>query len=494
MGSKLELDTQHDEIERDRLKVGVSSGFRWNCYPAVSTSAQVILDFLTVLIGNAVAYGLYLELDVGKHHVDPSFYGQVNVLTSLGAVLVFSCMGVYRETAGLVNIEETRRLIRAVFYTSFAVFVGSFFVREYSFSRITASLAVPVNLSLLYVQRWATSSVHGALHREGVGVRRCLIYGVGEIGISIAKRFFQNPQLGWLPVGFLDRDSSQIGESYRVTPGLAGRQIKVLGQWEDLAAVVRNHRVTDIVMAVAADEIEQIVGHVTLLCQRLGVHCHFIHADTHRLWPTYELRNLDGLPLFSPRENRFSPYDLLKLVFDFVVSCILLILVFPLWLLIAMLIKYDSPGPLLFLQKRIGLDEREFTIYKFRTMHVHTPPYAVTPSSNGDSRITRVGKFLRRTSLDELPQLLNVLKGDMSLVGPRPEMPFIVATYNEYQRQRLAVKPGITGLWQISGDRAFQIHENIEYDLYYIANRSLSLDLAILFQTVFSVARGVGAC
>jgi lipopolysaccharide/colanic/teichoic acid biosynthesis glycosyltransferase len=132
-------------------------------------------------------------------------------------------------------------------------------------------------------------------------------------------------------------------------------------------------------------------------------------------------------------------------------------------------------------------------MYKLRTMYVDTPVQMLTPDSADDPRITRVGRFLRRTSLDELPQLLNVLKGNMSLIGPRPEMPFIVETYTEYQRHRLTVLPGITGLWQISGDRALQIHENLEYDLYYIANRSLSLDLAILFQTAFSVIRGTGA-
>jgi lipopolysaccharide/colanic/teichoic acid biosynthesis glycosyltransferase len=139
----------------------------------------------------------------------------------------------------------------------------------------------------------------------------------------------------------------------------------------------------------------------------------------------------------------------------------------------------------LFAQQRVGLCGRLFRIYKLRTMHAGAPVQALHPSRSDDPRITAVGRLLRRLSIDELPQLWNVLRGEMSLVGPRPEMPFVVAGYDPIQRQRLSVKPGITGLWQISADRAFQIHANVHYDLYYVEHRSLSLDAAILLMTPF---------
>ena len=482
----------HTDIAKTTAEGQFSAGFRQQ-YRLVTTLAQAVLDFCTMLTGNALAYWLYLTLDLGKHHVDPSLYWTLNFLTSLGAVLIFSSVGVYRETVGMVNIEETRRLIRGVFFALVAVFVGSFFIREYSFSRITAVLAVPINFFCLYLQRWAMALFHRALHRKGLGVRRCLIYGAYETGIVIARRFFQNLQLGWVPVGFLGSDVHQVGKSHRVTAGPDGRQVQVLGVLEDLETLARRHEITDLVVAVAPDEDKQLVERGILLCQRLGIHCHFVYAHVHLLWNSYELRNLDGIPLLSPREGQFVTYDIVKRGYDLVVSSFLLMLLSPVWLVITLNIKYDSAGPVLFRQKRVGQGGREFTIYKFRTMYADSPPYETTPSSEEDQRITRIGRLLRRSSLDELPQLINVFKGDMSLVGPRPEMPFIVATYSDYQRQRLQVKPGVTGLWQISEDRAFQIHDNIEYDLYYIANRSFSLDLAILFQTVFSVFRGVGA-
>jgi lipopolysaccharide/colanic/teichoic acid biosynthesis glycosyltransferase len=160
--------------------------------------------------------------------------------------------------------------------------------------------------------------------------------------------------------------------------------------------------------------------------------------------------------------------------------------------MIAFIIKLDSPGPALFVQKRVGRNGELFNIYKFRSMYTNAPMYDFSPASSYDLRITRIGRFIRQTSLDELPQLMNVFLGNMSLVGPRPEMPFIVQEYTHEYRQRLQVLPGITGLWQISADRAFRIHENIQYDLYYIRNRGFFMDIAILIHTLFfAIRRGV---
>jgi lipopolysaccharide/colanic/teichoic acid biosynthesis glycosyltransferase len=162
----------------------------------------------------------------------------------------------------------------------------------------------------------------------------------------------------------------------------------------------------------------------------------------------------------------------------------------PLFLLIAIIIRASSHGPAFFVQKRVGRDGSLFRMYKFRSMSCHARRYERSPKSSRDPRITKIGRFLRRTSLDELPQLINVFLGKMSLVGPRPEMPFIVRRYNARQRLRLQVIPGITGLWQLSPDRAYPIHENLHHDLSYIRYRTLSMDLAILIHTLFFAMRG----
>jgi lipopolysaccharide/colanic/teichoic acid biosynthesis glycosyltransferase len=183
----------------------------------------------------------------------------------------------------------------------------------------------------------------------------------------------------------------------------------------------------------------------------------------------------------------------LKRAIDVLGSALLLILILPLGLAVAVLIKLDSRGPVFLRQKRVGRCGTSFYMWKFRSMYVGVARYARSPISDSDPRLTRIGRAIRRLSIDELPQLLNVLTGDMSLVGPRPEMPFIVKTYTAYERLRLNAAPGITGLWQISPARAMPIHQNLELDLFYIEHRNFFLDTAIMLRTVTAVVRGIGA-
>ena len=184
-------------------------------------------------------------------------------------------------------------------------------------------------------------------------------------------------------------------------------------------------------------------------------------------------------------------YEFAKPAFDLIVSAFLLIMLAPLLALSALLVYLTSPGPILFRQKRVGENGVVFHMYKFRSMYTEVCADKRSPQTEADPRITPMGRFLRRSSLDELPQLINVLLGQMSLVGPRPEMPFVVKQYTEQQRRRLAVKPGITGLWQISPHRGSPIHEHIEFDLYYLAHRSFALDTAIVLRTFLAAPRGV---
>jgi lipopolysaccharide/colanic/teichoic acid biosynthesis glycosyltransferase len=198
----------------------------------------------------------------------------------------------------------------------------------------------------------------------------------------------------------------------------------------------------------------------------------------------------------APRGARFGlkySSSLVKRVCDVTGAVFLMALLLPLFIVVAFLIKLDSPGPIFFRHYRIGKDEKRFLLWKFRSMRTDVPEYEASPRSVIDPRLTRVGRLIRRLSVDELPQLVNVLKGDMSLVGPRPEMPFIVARYYSAHRKRLVARPGITGLWQISPARAFPIHENLHYDLHYIRNQNLFLDCAIILRTITAIFRGVGA-
>lgn len=180
-------------------------------------------------------------------------------------------------------------------------------------------------------------------------------------------------------------------------------------------------------------------------------------------------------------------YDALKRMFDILGASALLFFLSPLLVAVGLAVWLTSKGPIIFTQARVGLDGRLFTIFKFRSMYEDVPRYGYHPDSDSDARVTPVGYWLRKLSLDELPQLANILLGDLSFVGPRPEMPFIVKTYDCSQLRRLTVKPGLTGLWQISADRGKPIHWNVHHDLRYIDNRSLGMDMNIFFKTPFAL-------
>ncbi|WP_221787821.1 sugar transferase [Paenibacillus cucumis (ex Kampfer et al. 2016)] len=190
--------------------------------------------------------------------------------------------------------------------------------------------------------------------------------------------------------------------------------------------------------------------------------------------------------LEQPYSQRVGGYtDVMKPLADFVIAILLLLMTLPVMLLSAILIKLDSKGPVIFKQERYGKNGVKFNIYKFRTMRTDAPKYGLSPTTSNDPRITRLGRILRKTSLDELPQLLNIIKGDMSFIGPRPEMKRIVEEcYTDLERRRFLVKPGITGLWQVSEARKEPIHHNLQYDFHYISNVSMKMDITIIFKTI----------
>jgi lipopolysaccharide/colanic/teichoic acid biosynthesis glycosyltransferase len=214
-------------------------------------------------------------------------------------------------------------------------------------------------------------------------------------------------------------------------------------------------------------------------------------ADRHERWERF--RAISNADVGDRQQRLRYSSSLVKRGSDVIGSLFLLVLLFPVFLLIAALIKVDSSGPVFFRHYRIGKDGNPFVLWKFRSMRTAVAAYEASPRSVVDSRLTRVGRIIRRLSFDELPQLINVLKGEMSLVGPRPEMPFIVARFHPSECERVKTRPGITGLWQISPARAFPIHENLQYDLHYVRNQNFFLDCAILFRTIAAVIRGIGA-
>jgi exopolysaccharide biosynthesis polyprenyl glycosylphosphotransferase len=468
----------------------VSPKFRKFLGPAI-TSIQVVCDFLTVALTYLAAYGLY----VGPlSRSAPQSFSEFLFFTAFSGVvyvIVLDRVGVYRREISLLNIREIRGLFRAGILASAAILSISFYIRFTSFSRLTLTAAMVATPFFLLLQRQIFYRIHILFHVRGWSETRVLIYGIGTIGQHLCRRLLESPALGLLPIGFLDDDRSRIGEEI-TWPGMANRKLPVLGD-EGWLKEAHSKGVGTVLIALPMASFERNQKLVEK-CIELGLDYAIVPNTYESFIQSVELFEIGGIPVLRRRKREVSFYYLsAKRVVDFAAALFAILIFSPLLLLFWVLIKMDAPGPVIFKQKRVGLKGREFSFYKFRTMHVDAPKYAHTPQASDDPRITRVGKILRRTSLDELPQLFNVFRGDMSLVGPRPEMPFIVAKYSTLERQRLDAKPGITGLWQISTFRGAPIHDHIEYDLFYLENRSLLLDLAITIKTVTSAVRGVGA-
>jgi exopolysaccharide biosynthesis polyprenyl glycosylphosphotransferase len=456
------------------------------------TYAQVLVDFITVFCTYIGSYLFYTE--VLKGHAPQSFqdFIWISLGISLLYIIILERNGLYFREISLLNIKEMRGVFKTGIFAAAIILSASFYIRFTSLSRImftTAMISAPI---LLYIERMIFYKLHILFHLKGISQTKVFIYGAGNIGTQLAKRLFESPTLGMLPVGFLDDDVQKHGTSIKWI-GVGPKQgLKILGG-KDLIDKAGDFGVEHVLIALPSAKFEHNKELVEK-CLQNKLHYSIVPNSYESFIQEVEMSEIGGIPLLSKRKRKQNIfYHIFKRFFDFIVALILIILLSPLYIIFGILIKLDSKGPIIFKQKRIGKNGKEFSFYKFRTMYVDAPKYSKTPTDPMDPRITKIGRYLRRTSLDELPQLFNVLRGDMSLVGPRPEMPFIVAQYTPLERRRLEVKPGITGVWQISAARGEPIHANLEYDLFYIENQSFLLDIAILIKTFTSVIRGIGA-
>jgi exopolysaccharide biosynthesis polyprenyl glycosylphosphotransferase len=403
----------------------------------------------------------------------------------------------YLEGGSLLQIRETERALRSSTLTLLMLAPIAFLlgVRTPISAFLAALVAIPL---FLIVEKQVLAGIIRALQSRGWGVERVVVYGPGGAARRIVSALLDSPQLGMRPVAVIDDGAMpSIGPSvgpqmgWMPALGYKGRNAIPVRHGPATPMLLKSCRCDVLVIAGENASAMQTAG-LARAAKQMGMRVAYLANSGMEEWQVSETITVDGLMLTAMAEpTPPARYAVTKRALDLAVTLVLLVLLAPLLLAIAVLIRFDSQGPALFVQKRVGLHGRIFEIFKFRTMHTGVAKYDVSPATAADCRITRVGRFLRRASLDELPQLLNVLLGDMSLVGPRPEMPFLVAMHPAQHRPRLQATPGITGLWQLSADREFQIHENLDYDLYYIRNRTFFLDAAILIHTIFFATQGV---
>lgn len=474
-------------------------------------SAQVFVDLAVLLLACRLAQAIGEGIGASAASPNPAVYRQLWSLFSAVCLVSFHAFGMYSPVKSLLNMEEFKAVLSSTLVSFLVFFTLVVLLRETeqgaegplfgllvpihkvvsiqlapdSFSRVTVVLAFVLALALTTASRFASFKFIQMLHRKGIGNRNVLIYGAGECGRKLQRKFMLVPTLGLNFAGFVEDDESKVGT-------LLDRS-RVLGTFEDLERLIGVHKISEVFVALPECTEERVMEIVAEL-ERIGVKYHVVPRFYHLLSFKIRIENLDSIPLITRDERRQKLFGrIAKRLFDIIVASMVLVVGAPVFLLAAWLIRRESPGPAFFVQTRIGKNGKPFRMYKFRTMHAHMSGDAPAPQSPYDPRITRIGRYLRRYSLDELPQFINVLKGEMSIVGPRPEMPFIVESYGPMERERLRAKPGITGLWQISYARQQAIHDNLDYDLYYIEHQSMLLDLVIVALTVFAVVKGTGA-
>ena len=462
-------------------------------------SLQLFLtDLLIIPAGLAIASWLRWVLPFGQElprsAVNLPFI--VYLLVTLSWLISLVLGGTYDSQRALRWFNEASRVIVAGFLAT-VVTAGVLYMTYREVSRLQFFYIFVATLALLLAHRAVLRVTYRIVGKARPGSQaRVLIVGAGDLGQRVAQVILDHSRWGFSLVGFLDDDEAKQGETYDGT--------KVLGKIFKVKVFVAEHKVDEVWIALPVWALDRLNLVITEL-ERLPVRIKIVPDYFSLAMVQVKAEILGGIPIIGLRDPVIEGLPrLLKRGFDLVIGSLLLLLVTPLMLVIAIAIRLDSPGHVIFRQERVGENGRLFGMYKFRTMvagaeaqqdqvNIQSEDGDVIHKQVGDPRVTRVGLFLRRYSLDELPQLINVLKGDMSLVGPRPEMPWLVDRYESWQRKRFAVPQGITGWWQINGRSDKPMHLNPEDDIYYVYNYSLWLDIKILLRTPFAVLQGKGA-
>ncbi len=446
---------------------------------------HVVMDALITTISYALAYVVkfcFLEAKtLGVGVLPPKDYFIVLIFLVPAYVLLYYLCNVYGPKRTVKKHREIGSIIKAntvgiVLY----IVILYLFVQEINYSRSMMAIFYVLNIVITTISRIILRKTLHSMRKRGYNLKHVLVVGYSRAAESYIDRLQWNPQWGYVVCGVLDdivpKDTLYKG-------------VKVLGEIDCLTEMLQNNQLDEIAIALSLrdyDRLEEIVN----ICEKSGVHTKFI-PDYNSLIPSSPYtEELMGLPVINIRYVPLSNTGnmMIKRAMDIVGSLFGIIILSPLLLIIAITVKVSSSGPIIFKQERVGLHNKPFYMYKFRSMEQQTEADEKKAwTVKNDPRVTGIGKILRKTSLDELPQLFNILKGDMSLVGPRPERPLFVEKFKEEIPRYMIkhqVRPGLTGWAQVNGYRGdTSIRKRIEYDLYYIENWTLGFDIKIILLT-----------
>lgn len=400
---------------------------------------------------------------------------------SLVLLGVFFSQRMYQRRRPVSHLDEFFKIIvYNLFAMLIAVAVLTLALPDFVYHRALLLIAVIVNIVLMTVLRAIHAQVQWLAQARGIGDDRVLVIGTGEVGQMLMQKILQNRKLGYHVIGFVDS-----GKHVRLQKVM---NVPILGTLVDIPAIIERYGIDEVVIGLPESSHQELVGIISL-CEREKVGIR-VFPDVFQIMASeVGIGDLGGLPLLTMRDVALQGWKLtLKRGMDVVLSAMALVVLSPFLLLAALLVKLDSPGPIFFIQERMGLDARPFKMIKFRSMRMDAEMNGPGWTTPDDPRRTKLGSIMRRFNIDELPQLVNVLIGDMSLVGPRPERPVYVEQFRQSiprYMDRHREKAGITGWAQVNGLRGdTSIIERTKYDLWYIENWSLMLDLTIMIRTI----------
>jgi Undecaprenyl-phosphate glucose phosphotransferase len=399
-------------------------------------------------------------------------------------IYVFKSTGLYSPRRSGSRIEEAIKVIKGSLISVIFLIALAYFLFEYKISRLVLIYFMVLNVFSLIIVRASIRSIFRKLRRKGYNLRYVLIVGAGKLGQEVLNAIEAVPQMGYRVMGFLARSEDKVGEKVN--------GVKVIGLYEDIDKVMKKHDIDQVVVAIPLGSYKRMEFVLKHLMDEI--------VDIKVVPDVYQyvtlrggIEELNGLPIINLRESPLYGWNMIiKRLMDILVSLLTIAVAAPLMLLFAIIIKATSPGPIFYRQERMGLDGKTFNMLKFRSMRANAEKETgAVWAARGDGRRTRIGRFLRKTSMDELPQLFNVLRGEMTLVGPRPERPVFVEEFKKKVPKymlRHKMKAGMTGWAQINGWRGnTSIQKRIEHDLYYIENWTIALDIKILVKTIFTV-------
>ena len=446
---------------------------------------QVVIDAFVIALSYILAWLIKFEGPFAANSVKAlSFQQYMILLVGIvpGFLILYYAFNLYTPKRIQGRRLELANITKANTIGVFLVIGALYVLKQLDYSRAVLFIFYVINIVAEAVVRNLIRYVLRDMRKKGYNQKHVILVGYSRAAEEYIDRVIQNPQWGYTIRGILD-DNVEAGTTYK--------GIKVIGRIANLMVILPENRLDEIAITLGLNEyyrLEEIVA----LCEKSGVHTKFI-PDYNNIIPTKPYtEDILGLPVINirhvPLTNTFNA--MVKRAMDIVGSIFGIIVASPIMLLACLLIKLTSPGPLIYKQERVGLHNKTFRMYKFRSMEIQPESEEKKAwTTKNDPRVTGIGKLMRRTSIDELPQLFNILKGDMSLVGPRPERPFFVEKFREEIPRYMVkhqVRPGLTGWAQVNGYRGdTSIRKRIEYDLYYIENWTIGFDIKIMFLTIF---------